>query len=88
MGKRLFVGSLKFSVTDEELSQMFAEFGTVEYAQVRVDRESGRSRGFGFVEMDTDAAAEAAIAALNGKEVDGRRLTVNEARPREDRPRF
>ncbi len=85
MGKKLYVGNLTYGVTDSALEQLFAAHGTVESAQVIVDRDTGRSKGFGFVEMKTDQEAQAAIAALSGKEVDGRQLTVNEAKPREDR---
>jgi len=85
MGKKLYVGNLTYEVSDAALEQMFAPHGTVRSAQVIMDRDSGRSKGFGFVEMDTDQEAQAAIQALNGQEVDGRRLTVNEARPREER---
>ena len=84
MGKRLYVGNLDYGVTDSDLEQMFAPHGTVQSAQVIMDRDTGRSKGFGFVEMGSDQEAQAAIAALNGKEVDGRSLTVNEARPKED----
>ena len=85
MGKKLYVGNLSYDVTDSALEQMFAAHGTVQSAQVIMDRDTGRSKGFGFVEMGSDQEAQAAIAALNGQEVDGRRLTVNEAKPREDR---
>ena len=85
MGKKLYVGNLTYGVTDSQLEQMFAPHGTVQSAQVIMDRDTGRSKGFGFVEMGSDQEAKAAIAALNGKEVDGRALTVNEAKPREDR---
>ena len=85
MGRKLYVGGLTYGVTDSALEQMFAPYGTVESAQVIMDRDTGRSKGFGFVEMKTDQEAQAAIAAMNGKEVDGRSLTVNEAKPREDR---
>jgi RNA recognition motif-containing protein len=85
MGKRIYVGNLSYDVTDSALEQMFAEYGTVESAQVVMDRDTGRSKGFGFVEMKTDQEAQAAIAALNGQQSGGRSLTVNEARPREDR---
>ena len=85
MGKRLYVGNLDYGVTDSDLEQMFAAHGTVESAQVVMDRDTGRSKGFGFVEMKTDQEAQAAIAALNGQLSNGRNLTVNEARPREDR---
>src|SRR5262245_26029289 len=83
MGRKLYVGNLAYAATASDLEQMFAAFGTVESAQVIVDRDTGRSKGFGFVEMSTDEEAQAAIAGLNGKEVDGRALTVNEARPKE-----
>jgi cold-inducible RNA-binding protein len=85
MGRKLYVGNLTYGVGDSDLEQMFAAHGTVQSAQVIMDRDTGRSKGFGFVEMDSDQEAQAAIAALNGKEMDGRTLTVNEARPREDR---
>jgi RNA recognition motif-containing protein len=85
MGKKLYVGNLTYGVGDSNLEQMFAAHGTVQSAQVIMDRDTGRSKGFGFVEMGSDQEAQAAIAALNGKDVDGRNLTVNEARPREDR---
>jgi RNA recognition motif-containing protein len=82
MGRKLYVGNLTYGVTNSTLEQLFAAHGTVESAQVIMDRDTGRSKGFGFVEMKTDQEAQAAIAALNGKEVDGRSLTVNEARPK------
>lgn len=82
MGKKLYVGNLTYGVTDSDLQQMFEAHGTVQSAQVIMDRDTGRSKGFGFVEMSSDQEAQAAIAALNSKEVDGRSLTVNEARPR------
>jgi RNA recognition motif-containing protein len=85
MGNRLYVGNLGYDISDTELEQLFAAHGTVRSAQVIADRDTGRSKGFGFVEMGSDQEAQAAIAALNGKEVAGRPLTVNEARPREDR---
>ncbi|NLX54887.1 MAG: RNA-binding protein [Planctomycetaceae bacterium] len=85
MAKKLYVGNLPYSTTDSDLQGLFEEFGTVESAQVIIDRDSGRSKGFGFVEMASDQEAQAAINALNGKEVEGRALTVNEAKPREDR---
>ncbi len=85
MGKKLYVGNLSYETTDGDLEQMFAAFGTVQSAQVIMDRDSGRSKGFGFVEMSSDQEAQAAIAGLSGKEVGGRSLTVNEARPREER---
>jgi RNA recognition motif-containing protein len=82
MGRKLYVGNLGYGVTDSDLEQMFAAHGTVESAQVIMDRDTGRSKGFGFVEMKTDQEAQAAIAALNGQDVGGRALTVNEARPK------
>ena len=82
MGKRLYVGNLTYEVTDQELQGLFEQFGTVESAQVVQDRNTGRSKGFGFVEMGTQAEADASIAALNGKDHNGRALTVNEARPK------
>jgi RNA recognition motif-containing protein len=85
MGRKLYVGNLAYSVTDGELAKMFEPHGTVASAQVIMDRDTGRSKGFGFVEMGTDQEAQAAISALNGQETGGRVLTVNEARPREDR---
>jgi RNA recognition motif-containing protein len=85
MGKKLYVGNLGYSVADTDLQQMFAPHGTIESAQVIMDRDSGRSKGFGFVEMSSDAEAQAAITALNGQEHDGRALTVNEAKPKESR---
>jgi RNA recognition motif-containing protein len=85
MAKKLYVGNLSFNTTNGDLESLFEAHGTVQSAQVIVDRDSGRSKGFGFVEMANDQEAQAAIDALNGKEVDGRALTVNEARPREDR---
>lgn len=83
MGKKLYVGNLSYSVTSEALEQMFLEFGTVTSAQVIQDRETGRSKGFGFVEMQADDAAQRAISAMHDKAFDGRPLTVNEAKPRE-----
>jgi len=85
MGKKLYVGNFSYEVGDGELRQMFEAFGTVQSVQVIMDRDTGRSKGFGFVEMGSDAEAQAAIAGLGGKEVGGRSLTVNEAKPREDR---
>jgi RNA recognition motif-containing protein len=85
MGKKLYVGNLPYSVDSSELEQMFTPHGQVTSAQIITDRETGRSKGFGFVEMANDAEADAAIAALNGQDNGGRPLTVNEARPREDR---
>jgi cold-inducible RNA-binding protein len=84
MGKKLYVGNLSYDTTDSALEQMFAAHGTVQSAQVIMDRDTGRSKGFGFVEMGSDQEAQAAIAALNGKQVEGRSLTVNEARPKTD----
>ena len=85
MGRKLYVGNLGYGVSNTELEALFEGHGTVQSAQVIMDRDTGRSKGFGFVEMGSDSEAQAAISALNGKEVDGRALTVNEARPREDR---
>ena len=85
MGTRLYVGNLSYSVSSEQLEELFAAFGQVKSAQVVMDRDTGRSKGFGFVEMSDAAGAQAAIDGMNQKEVDGRALTVNEARPREDR---
>jgi RNA recognition motif-containing protein len=85
MGKKLYVGNLSYDMDSSALEQLFAAHGTVESAQVITDRETGRSKGFGFVEMSSDSEAQAAIAALNGQDHMGRSLTVNEARPREDR---
>ena len=82
MGRKLYVGNLTYGVTDSDLQKLFEAHGTVQSAQVIMDRDTGRSKGFGFVEMGSDQEAQAAIAALNGKEVDGRALTVNEARPK------
>lgn len=86
MGKKLYVGNLSYQVNNSSLEDMFAEHGTVRSAQVVVDRDTGGSKGFGFVEMADEQAANNAIRALNDKEIDGRRLVVNEARPREERP--
>ena len=85
MGRKLYCGNLSYSVSSSDLEELFSQFGTVESAQVISDRDTGRSKGFGFVEMASDAEAEAAIAGLNEKDHEGRPLTVNEARPREDR---
>ena len=85
MGKNLYVGNLSYAVTDAELNQIFSEFGKVDSARVITDRDTGRSKGFGFVEMGDDAEAQAAIDGMNGKEDHGRTLTVNEAEPREPR---
>jgi RNA recognition motif-containing protein len=82
MGKKLYVGNLSYDVGNSELEQIFEPHGTVQSAQVIMDRDTGRSKGFGFVEMGSDAEAQAAITALDGTEVGGRRLTVNEARPK------
>lgn len=84
MGKKLYVGNLSYNLRDSDLEDMFAAHGTVQSAQVIMDRDTGRSKGFGFVEMTNDQEAQDAISAMNGKEVDGRSLTVNEARPREE----
>ena len=85
MAKKLYVGNLTYETTDSELQTLFAVHGAVLSAQVIMDRDTGRSKGFGFVEMDKDNEAQTAIAALSGQEVNGRALTVNEARPRENR---
>jgi RNA recognition motif-containing protein len=82
MGRKLYVGNLAFTVTQDDLIKLFEAHGTVQSAQLIMDRDTGRSKGFGFVEMKTDEEAKAAIAALNGHEADGRQLTVNEARPK------
>src|SRR5690348_1563743 len=87
MGRKLYVGNLSYDVDSSALQELFGAHGTVESAQVISDRDTGRSKGFGFVEMSTDEEAQAAIAALNGQQHEGRALTVNEAKPREDRPR-
>jgi RNA recognition motif-containing protein len=84
MGKKLYVGNLAYGLTDSDLQRLFEAHGTVQSAQVIMDRDTGRSKGFGFVEMSSEGEAQAAIAALNGAEVDGRSLTVNEARPKPD----
>jgi RNA recognition motif-containing protein len=85
VAKKLYVGNLSYDTTDNDLQNLFVPHGTVQSAQVIMDRDAGRSKGFGFVEMDSGDHAQAAITALNGKEVNGRALTVNEARPREER---
>ena len=85
MATKLYVGNLAYGVSNTDLENMFTPHGTVQSAQVIMDRDTGRSKGFGFVEMGNNNEAQAAINALNGKETDGRALTVNEARPREDR---
>ena len=87
MGKRLYVGNLSYQVDSSELEQMFSAHGSVQSAEVVSDRMTGRSKGFGFVEMGTDEEAQKAITALNGQQNQGRALTVNEAKPREERPR-
>jgi RNA recognition motif-containing protein len=83
MGKKLYVGNLAYGISDSDLEQLFAQYGTVQSAQVIMDRDTGRSKGFGFVEMGNDQEAQAAISGLNGTESEGRALTVNEARPKE-----
>jgi len=87
MGSKLYVGNLSYGTTSQDLNTLFAAHGTVTSAEVLQDRETGRSKGFGFVQMSTDEEAAAAIAALGGAQHDGRALTVNEARPREERGR-
>src|SRR6201987_1420619 len=86
LSKKLYVGNLTYNVNETDLEALFAPFGTVQSAQIIVDRDTNRSKGFGFVQMDTDAQAQAAIQGLNAREHDGRNLTVNEAKPREARP--
>ncbi|MBA4176051.1 MAG: RNA-binding protein, partial [Leptothrix sp. (in: Bacteria)] len=86
MGNKLYVGNLAYSVRDDSLLQAFSQFGTVTSAKVMMDRETGRSKGFGFVEMGSDPEAQAAINGMNGQPLDGRAVVVNEARPREERP--
>jgi RNA recognition motif-containing protein len=86
LSKKLYVGNLTYNVNESDLEALFTPFGTVLSAQIIVDRDTNRSKGFGFVEMDTDAQAKAAIQALHEREHDGRNLTVNEAKPREPRP--
>jgi cold-inducible RNA-binding protein len=85
MSTKLYVGNLSFNTSTQDLETMFGESGTVQSTNIIEDRETGRSRGFGFVEMSTAAEAQAAISSLDGKEIDGRNLKVNEAKPREDR---
>ena len=87
MAKKLYVGGLSYGTTEDALKELFSQAGTVESATIIIDRMSGRSKGFGFVEMSSDEEAQKAIETLNGKELDGRSLTVNEARPMEDRPK-
>ncbi len=87
MAKKLYVGSLSYNVNDDQLKEFFSQAGNVETAQVMIDRMSGRSRGFGFVEMASDEEAQKAVEMLNGKELDGRTIVVNEARPMTDRPK-
>ena len=86
MGNKLYVGNLAYSVRDETLQQAFGQFGAVTSAKVMMDRETGRSKGFGFVEMSSPAEAQAAMNAMNGQPLEGRAIVVNEARPREERP--
>ena len=86
MGNKLYVGNLAYSVRDDSLQQAFSQFGTVTSAKVMMDRDTGRSKGFGFVEMGSDAEAQSAINGMNGQALEGRAIVVNEARPREDRP--
>lgn len=85
MAKKLYVGNLTYNVNESDLEALFAQFGVVQSAQIIVDRDTNRSKGFGFVEMSSDAEAQAAIQGLNGHDHDGRNLTVNEAKPREPR---
>jgi RNA recognition motif-containing protein len=86
MGNKLYVGNLAYSVRDENLQEAFGQYGTVTSAKVMMDRDTGRSKGFGFVEMGSDAEAQAAINGMNGQSLEGRAIVVNEARPREERP--
>jgi RNA recognition motif-containing protein len=86
MGNKLYVGNLAYSIRDEDLQQAFAQYGSVTSAKVMMDRDTGRSKGFGFVEMATDAEAQAGINGMNGQALEGRAIVVNEARPREERP--
>src|SRR3954469_12810830 len=86
MGNKLYVGNLSYNVRDDDLQQAFAQYGTVNSAKVMMDRDTGRSKGFGFVEMGSDPEAQAAINGMNGQALDGRAIVVNEARPREERP--
>jgi cold-inducible RNA-binding protein len=86
VGNKLYVGNLAYSVRDDSLQQAFAQYGNVTSAKVMMDRETGRSKGFGFVEMGSDAEAQAAINGMNGQSLEGRAVVVNEARPREERP--
>lgn len=87
MATKLYVGRLAYSTTDDDLQTLFGQYGTVVSAQVIKDRDSGQSKGFAFVELDSDDAAKAAVAAMDGKEFGGRTIVVNEARPQENRPR-
>lgn len=86
MGNKLYVGNLAYSVRDEDLNEAFSQFGIVNSAKVMMDRETGRSKGFGFVEMGSDAEAQSAINGMHGQSLSGRAIVVNEARPREERP--
>ena len=86
MGNKLYVGNLSYNIRDDDLQQAFAQYGSVSSAKVMMDRDTGRSKGFGFVEMGSDAEAQAAINGMNGQSLDGRAIVVNEARPREERP--
>ncbi|MES2279990.1 MAG: RNA-binding protein [Pseudomonadota bacterium] len=86
MGNKLYVGNLPYTVRDEDLQQSFGEYGSITSAKVMMERDTGRSKGFGFVEMGSDAEAQAAIAGMNGQSLGGRSITVNEARPMEARP--
>ena len=84
---KLYVGNLPYSYNEDSLRQLFADYGTISSATIIVDRASGRSKGFGFVELDDDALAQNAIAEMNGKDIEGRNIVVNEARPMQERPR-
>jgi len=87
MSKKLFVGGLPFSMTDDKLKELFASYGEMSEVVIIKDKFSGRSKGFGFVSFSDDAAADKAVAELNGKDIEGRKITVNEARPMEERPK-
>ena len=87
MGKKLYVGNMSFDTTSSQLQELFTQYGEVRSAEVVADRDTGRSKGFGFVEMSNDGDADKAISGMNGQTFDGRSLTVNEAKPRENKPR-
>ncbi len=87
MGTKLYIGNLAFSATEDSITNLFSQHGSVVSCQLITDRDTGRSKGFGFVEMSTSEEAQTVISSLDGREVDGRQIKVNEARPKEDRPR-